>query len=164
MTRTDCIKEILENIQETDILISSTGYISREVFKQKDRPLNFYMMGSMGNALAIGLGIALNVKERVIVINGDGSVLMSLGTMVLIKKYKPHNLHHYIIDNNCHESTGCQPTVSNYVSFVALSNNVTIYKSIPDDTVPPRITLSPKQIKERFKSAIENIGYKQVQP
>ena len=153
MTRSDIVKKIMLDLFDDDIVIASTGYISREVFKY-DRDLNFYMMGSMGNALAIGIGLAMHVKQRVIVINGDGSVLMSLGTMITAKKMNLTNLVHYILDNNCHESTGCQPTASNLIDFRHLCKNVILYKIGKDESVPPRITLSPKEITERFKNAI----------
>ena len=153
MNRSDSVKRIMDNVGDTDIVIASTGYISRETFKY-DRDLNFYMMGSMGNALAIGLGIAMNVKNRVVVINGDGSVLMSLGTMVTAKKMNLPNLVHYILDNNCHESTGGQPTSSHFLDFRHLCKNVIVYKCYKDATVPPRITLKPWEITKRFKDAI----------
>jgi len=88
----------MRNVRK-EIIISTTGMISRELCAVKDRPENFYMMGSMGNALGIGLGIAINSKHKVIVISGDGAALMSLGTMVLHKKLNPANLKHYILDN-----------------------------------------------------------------
>lgn len=153
MKRTDIVKKIMSELFEDDIVIASTGYISREVFKY-DRPLNFYMQGSMGNALAIGLGLAFNVRQRVIVINGDGSALMSLGSMVTAKKARLHNLVHYILDNGCHESTGGQPTNSNLVDFHYLGKNVVVYKMGKDESIPPRITLTPEQITKRFKSEI----------
>ncbi len=159
MMRSDAVKRIMEDLNDDDIVIASTGFISRNVF-QYDRALNFYMMGSMGNALAIGLGIAMNVKQRVIVINGDGSVLMSLGTMLTAKRLALPNLIHYILDNNCHESTGGQKTVSDLIDFRHLSRNVIVYKNIQDESTPPRITLTPQQITERFKNAIRNLGNK----
>lgn len=153
MKRSDIVKKIMDDLFVDDIVIASTGYISREVFKY-DRPLNFYLQGAMGNALAIGLGIALNVRQRVVVINGDGSVLMSLGTMLTVKKAGLHNLVHYILDNNAHESTGGQPTVSNIVDFHYLSRNVVVYKMGLDENVPPRITIPPEQLTERFRREI----------
>jgi phosphonopyruvate decarboxylase len=106
MNRREAIERILDQVDDQDIIVSSTGMTSRELYNIEDRPLNFYMMGSMGNALAIGLGVALNTDRKVHVINGDASALMSLGTMVTHKKLNPANLYHYILDNNCHASTG----------------------------------------------------------
>lgn len=153
MTRSELCKEIMSQVGDDDIVIASTGFISREIFKY-DRDLNFYMMGSMGNALAIGIGLAMNLPQRVFVINGDGSVLMSLGTLITAKKLGLKNLIHFILDNNCHESTGGQPTVSQYVDFEKLCKNTFHCPIIKDNTVPPRITLEPKQITERFRNAI----------
>lgn len=157
MNRTDTVKDLMSQVSDDDIVIASTGFIAREVFKY-DRPLNFYMMGSMGNALAIGLGLAKNVRQRVVVINGDGSVLMSLGTMLTVKRQNPDNLIHIILDNNCHESTGGQRTVSDLINFELLNKNTIVLDVQKDDSIPPRITMSPKEITERFKSAIKNLG------
>jgi thiamine pyrophosphate-dependent acetolactate synthase large subunit-like protein len=159
MIRTDVVKRIMSDIFEDDIVIASTGFISREVYKY-DRPLNFYMMGSMGNALAIGIGLAMHTKHRVVVINGDGSVLMSLGTMLTAKKLNLPNLIHYIIDNDCHESTGGQPTHAHLIDFRHLSRNVIVYSCNKDQSVPPRIDLTPKQLTERFKSALQSLDNK----
>lgn len=153
MKRIDAIKKIMENVKE-EIVISSTGMISRELCAVKDRPRNFYMMGSMGSALAIGLGIALNSKHKVIVISGDGAVLMSLGTLVLHKKLNPKNLIHFILDNNCHSSTGGQLTCSDSIDFSKLAPNTEVIKVSGEKGDAPRITLTPKQIKRRFKNAI----------
>jgi thiamine pyrophosphate-dependent acetolactate synthase large subunit-like protein len=156
-TRSSIVKEIMGQINDDDILVTSTGYISREVYKVKDRPLNFYMMGSMGNALAIGIGIAMNVANRVIVINGDGSALMSLGTLATASILNPHNLLHFIIDNSCHESTGGQETASCAVDFRSLYANTIVYSAGMDNSIPPRIKLTPKQITERFRNALLRI-------
>ena len=156
MNRSSIVKKIMSDLQADDIIVAATGYISREVFKY-DRDLNFYMVGSMGCALGIGIGLAMHLKQRVIVINGDGSVLMSLGTLLTAKSLNLPNLIHHIIDNGCHESTGGQKTVSEYVSFHMLSTNVIVHKASKDDSIPPRINLKPKDITTRFKNAILRI-------
>ena len=156
MNRTDVIKEIMSQINDDDIVIASTGFISREVFKY-DRSLNFYMTGSMGNALSIGIGVALNVKNRVFVINGDGSVLMGLGSMVTLKSFHLPHLHHFILDNNSHESTGGQKTSSDKINLESMNKNTLVFKIDNTDDIPPRITLSCKQIAERFRNEIIRI-------
>lgn len=94
-------------------VIACNGMISRELFSTKDRPKNFYMLGSMGLASAIGLGVALaKPNKRIIVLTGDANVLMSLGTIATIGKLSPKNLIHIVLDNECHESTGGQDTAS----------------------------------------------------
>lgn len=160
MNRTEIVKEIMSNIKDGDVVVSSTGYISREVYRY-DRDLNFYMMGSMGNALAIGIGIALNYKGKVYVINGDGSALMGLGSLVTAQSLNLENLHHFIIDNHCHESTGGQKTSSIFSRFEDLHKNTIVFEADKDSNIPPRITLSCKQITERFKNAMLRIKEKQ---
>ncbi len=154
MNRKEAIEKILQDVEDTDIIVSSTGLISRELYNIEDRSLNFYMMASMGNALAIGLGMASNTSRNVIVINGDGSALMSLGTMVTHSKLNPPNLRHYILDNNAHASTGGQPTSSDKVNFEKLASNTTVYSIEKDKTKPPRIPLSGEEITIRFKKAV----------
>ncbi len=157
MNRREAIVKILQKINYDYIIVSSTGLISRELYDIEDSPLNFYMQGSMGNALAIGLGMALNTNREVFVINGDASALMSLGTMITHKKLNPPNLHHYILDNNCHASTGGQPTASNKINFEKLAPNTKVFKIINDQSKPPRIPLTCKEIKERFIRRINEV-------
>lgn len=155
MRRSIIIKSIMNTfVRDNDIVVASTGYISRQVYHERDRDLNFYIMGSMGSALGIGLGMALNTKRRVIVINGDGSVLMSLGTMLTAQRLNPKNLYHFVLDNNCHESTGGQRTVSDLINLKRLHRNTIVYKISTENIVPPRIPLTPKQITERFMNAV----------
>ena len=155
MNRIDAITKIMEGVKD-ELIISTTGMISRELYAVCDRPGNFYMMGSMGCALGIGLGLALNLESRVIVISGDASALMSLGTMALHKKLNPPNLKHYILDNRCHSTTGGQPTCSDAVDFQNLAPNTVIMKISSEKGDVPRIPLSPKQITERFKNEISS--------
>ena len=153
MKRIEAIEGIMKKVTD-ELVITSTGMISREVYAVKDRERNFYMEGSMGCALGIGLGIAINSNHRVIVISGDGAVLMSLGTLVLHKKLNPSNLKHYILDNNCFSSTGGQKTCSDAVDFERLAPNTKVIKVSDENGDAPRIPLSPKEIKERFQNAI----------
>lgn len=150
----------MDNLEENEIVIASNGMISREVYQVKDRPLNLYMLGSMGMALAIGIGIAYNSKLKVSVISGDGAALMSLGTMALHHYLQMEkgmkNLTHYILDNRCHATTGGQPTCSSWVMWQYWMNTIT-FKIDCEKGDAPRIPLSCKQIKERFKNAIDGL-------
>lgn len=148
----DAIKSILDRINN-DLLITSTGTISREVFNYRDRAKNFYVMGSMGAALGIGLGLALNTEKSVVVIAGDGDILMSLGTLVLMNKLKLKNFKLFIIDNNSYAATGCQPTCSDSVDFSKIAD-CKIIKVETIKTIAPRISLSPREIRKRFYNAI----------
>jgi len=93
------------------LLICNIGYPSRELYSILDRPENFYMLGSMGLASSIGLGLSLARPERmVMVLDGDGSVLMNLGTLATIAHHGRGNFMLIILDNGCYGSTGSQPT------------------------------------------------------
>ena len=113
IARYQAIEAVLSHVRDADLLVSTTGMISRELFTLDDRPGNFYMIGSMGLASAMGLGLALQAPhKRVFVLEGDGSALMSLGTLPLIASEAPTNLVHIILDNESYESTGGQPSIS----------------------------------------------------
>ena len=154
MKRIDAIRNIMDNVTN-EVVIASNGMISREVFAVKDRPLNFYMLGSMGMALAIGIGVAHARPDlKVIVISGDGAALMGLSTMVLHNHLKLKNLYHFILDNNCHDTTGGQPTCSESVDFESLAPQTFVFVVDKGNSDVGRITLNPVQIKERFKNAV----------
>lgn len=110
MKRIEAISLIAEGAGDA-LIICNIGFPSRELYTIKDRPQNFYMLGSMGMASSIGLGLALARPERrVIALDGDGSVLMNLGTLATIANYAPKNYLLVILDNCCYGSTGSQPT------------------------------------------------------
>jgi thiamine pyrophosphate-dependent acetolactate synthase large subunit-like protein len=114
MKRHEATEIICQHISEKDLVVSSTGDLSRELFIIADSPQFFYMMGSMGLASSIGLGLAISCpNRRVIVIEGDGSIIMNMGSMATIGHYAPKNLIHIVLDNEVYESTGAQPSVSN---------------------------------------------------
>jgi phosphonopyruvate decarboxylase len=123
LSREQVLEKIVENTSGSAVFVSTTGKTSRELFEIRERrgddhERDFYTVGSMGCASAIAFGIGLaQSKKRVFVIDGDGATLMQLGTLATIGHYKNRNLKHIIIDNNSHESTGGQPTVSNTVDF-----------------------------------------------
>lgn len=102
----------LRNIIEDEIVITPLGYTSREWYGLSDRPRNFYMLGSMGMPIPFGLGVALSTKHIVITLEGDGSCLMNLGALTTVGNLRPDNLKIIIVDNNCYESTGNQPTAT----------------------------------------------------
>jgi thiamine pyrophosphate-dependent acetolactate synthase large subunit-like protein len=160
-------------------IISANGFISRDLFEVCDKNSNFYMIGSMGLASSIGLGLALqNPKKTIYVFDGDGNILMNLGSLTTISKLKPKNFIHIIFDNSSHESTGGQPTSTNKISIDAIAKAVNFkvfrcnskknldetFKKIKNITGPiiilmkisksekisGRISLPPKKIKSRF--------------
>ena len=115
MIRKEVMKIVLDHIDSQPI-ISANGFISRDLFELKEKNSNFYMIGSMGLASSIGLGVALkNPRKRIYVFDGDGNILMNLGSLVTIGYMRPKNIIHIIFDNQSHESTGGQPTASNKI-------------------------------------------------
>lgn len=110
MRRIDALKTIT-HVQGDRLIVCNIGDPSRELFSVRDVPNQFYMLGSMGMASSIGLGIALARPNRgVVAIDGDGAVLMNLGTLATVADQGPNNFLLVIIDNGVYGSTGGQPT------------------------------------------------------
>lgn len=142
------IEKIMSEVTD-ECVITSLGYISREVYRAKDRSKNFYMLGSMGCALAFGLGLAYSRPDlRVTVISGDGAALMGLNTLALYDYLNLPNIKHYILDNDCYASTGGQKTCPFNVS----DKHIIIKCGKTSDA--PRIPLKCEEIKRRFYEAI----------
>jgi len=137
-----------------ECVITSCGYISREVYNIKDRDRNFYNLGAMGSSLAIGLGLAYQRPDlKIIIIQGDGATLMSLGTMVLQHHLELPNIRLYILNNHSHASTGGQPTCFQALGDFEPMKNLEIINCGKESNAP-RIPLTCKQIKERFIESI----------
>lgn len=121
LTRKQALLTLSENLT-SQLVIHCNGYIGRESFTLKDRQENFYMIGSMGLASSIGFGLALsNPRKKVIVLDGDGNVLMNLGTLSTIGVFQPENLTHIVLDNGVYGSTGNQPTLSPKVDLAKIA-------------------------------------------
>lgn len=179
MKRIDVIKAIAER---EGLIICNLGYPSRELYHLNDKPSHFYMLGSMGMASSIGLGLAIAQKKRVYVIDGDGSILMNLGSLTTIAHHAPHNYCLIIIDNSSYGSTGNQPTPTAQktdlekiargagISQVKAVENledlqkvldlhqdellVAIAKTDTYNADVPHVTLLPRFIKKRFISEV----------
>ena len=105
-----------------DVLVATTGFTGRELYALGDSPNQFYMVGSMGCAASLALGLAIaQPKRRIVAIDGDGALLMRLGALATIGAERPANLVHVLLDNGLHESTGGQATASPTVDFCALA-------------------------------------------
>jgi len=183
LIRKEAVKLIVNEIGNYPI-ISANGFLSRDLFEMGEKASNFYMIGSMGLASSIGLGVALkNPKKKVYVFDGDGNILMNLGSMVTIGSIKPKNFVHIVFDNNSHDSTGGQPTNSSHVDLgkIAKAAKIKTYKvttknqirkiisKIKNESGPIfihvkiekggdksiRVDISPKKIKERFMKSLK---------
>ena len=182
MIRKEAISTVVEKIGNQHI-ISANGFISRDLLEVCDKNSNFYMIGSMGLASSIGLGVALkNTKKKIFVFDGDGNILMNLGSLITIGITEPKNLVHVIFDNSSHESTGGQPTATNKIqlSQIAKSVNYKVFqvktenqlvkilqkiKLIPGPimiiikiekggVISKRINIEPTKIKNRFMNSL----------
>lgn len=115
-SRTDVLAAVQRALRPGDVVVATTGYTGRELYALDDKPCQLYMVGSMGCAGSFGLGLALaQPQRRVIVLDGDGAALMRLGALATLGFERPANLLHILLDNELHESTGGQSTVTHSV-------------------------------------------------
>jgi phosphonopyruvate decarboxylase len=179
-TRRQALQALLDLLPEDALIIAPTGLASRELCDLKDSPAHFYMMGSMGHAAALGLGVASTTSRPVVVLDGDGSILMRLGALAFVGAEAPGNFRHVVLDNGVHESTGGQTSLSNTVDLCAaaaacgywsaaeagstdlLAEAMAHGRAIPGpgfirlmtaperSRIPPRIRLSAEVIATRF--------------
>ena len=121
-TRADVLQSVQRRTQYADAVIATTGYMGRTLYGLEDRPNQLYMVGSMGCASSLGLGLALSQPDRrVIVLDGDGAALMRLGAMTTVGYERPRNLVHIVLDNEMHASTGGQSTTTHSVDLAAIA-------------------------------------------
>ncbi|MFF8784446.1 phosphonopyruvate decarboxylase [Streptomyces sp. NPDC015125] len=119
--RDDVVDAVLAEVRDERIL-STTGFLSRTLYNRQDRPGNFYMQGSMGHLAGLALGAALaRPEERFVALDGDGSLLMHMGTLATVGACAPRNLVHVVFDNRAYDSTGGQPTTSATTDFAAVA-------------------------------------------
>lgn len=180
LTRLGAIGEVMSAIGDDDIVVSNIGVPSKEVYASRDRPLNFYMLGSYTQATPIGLGMSLVTDRRVVVIDGDGSLLGS-SVFPVLSSIRPSNLTVVCLDNGTFGSTGNQ--VNQAYGCVDLAMVASAF-GLPDvrrahtpDTIrsamgegdgirfvhvpirafnsdSPNIPLTAAQIRDRFMSAL----------
>lgn len=122
MTRRQAIDTVMSYVAGNDLVLATTGFTARELFTGFDRPGNFYVLGSMGCASTIGLGIAHYYNAgKVIVLDGDGAALMRLQGLAAIGHYRCSGLIHIVLDNASYDSTGGQATISRTVRFAQVA-------------------------------------------
>ena len=123
-SRHDVLGQLIDStdVKET-VLIASTGFNGRELYAIDDRPNQLYMVGSMGCAASLGLGLSLvRPDKKIIVIDGDGATLMRMGNVATVGACGGENFYHLLLDNHVHESTGGQATVSSAIDFPAVAD------------------------------------------
>jgi len=178
MKRIEAIKKVAESLDD-ELVICNIGFPSRELYAVKDSSTHFYMLGSMGMASSIGLGLALSTKRKVVVFDGDGSVLMNMGTLVTIFSQDPKNMILVVFDNQCYGSTGSQCTYTTKIDLhkvaksIGFKNTFVFEEQIdfkkaldaegpvfvhmkvkPGNEDVPVIDMGPEEIKERFMKEI----------
>ena len=135
MSREEAIQTVTESLNETDVIVSTTGMISRELFEYRadnnqSHEKDFLTVGSMGHASQIALGIALEKPNRKIYcFDGDGAVIMHMGSMAIIGNKHPENYVHIIFNNGAHDSVGGQPTVGLQIDFPEIAKALN-YKKV----------------------------------
>ncbi len=135
LSREKAISEILDNVPEETIIISTTGKTSRELYEIRSKHnmghhKDFLTVGSMGHTSSIALGIAkVKKNSHVVCIDGDGSVLMHMGSLCVNAEQNPKNLTHIVINNGAHESVGGQPTAARLSSISKIAKSAG-YKKI----------------------------------
>jgi thiamine pyrophosphate-dependent acetolactate synthase large subunit-like protein len=111
MNRFDLTSRLVAKLKNDEAVIGGIGNTNFDLWAAGHRPQNFYMLGSMGLAFPIALGVALaQPARRVIALEGDGSLLMQLGALSTIAALKPNNLTMIVMDNGVYQITGAQPT------------------------------------------------------
>jgi len=123
------IKNLLQSIDSNTKIVATTGYTSRELFQLRKlnnikKGKDFYMIGGMGHSAIVSAGVAINSKNNVICLDGDGSILMHLGSLSTIAKLNNKKFKHILFNNNCHESVGGQSTYSESINFELLTKSM----------------------------------------
>ena len=173
-SRFKVLENLNKNIDNKVGVIATTGKTGRELFSLNDCENFFYQVGSMGCASAISLGVALNTKKKIIVLDGDGSLLMKMGNMSTIGANQPKNLIHILLDNNVHDSTGQQLTNASNVNFANIAINCGYKESYSTDNTNDFSKILKKNLANTNgpifihikikKGSIDNLGRPTIQP
>tara|TARA_B100001093_G_C26762805_1_gene986515 strand:- start:722 stop:1549 length:828 start_codon:yes stop_codon:yes gene_type:complete len=126
VNRSKFLDDLIKLSKKDTKFISSTGFNSRELYQIRvDKKLNkdsdFYLVGGMGHTAMVSLGVSLNSKKDVLCIDGDGSLLMHMGSILTFTNFGKKNLKYILLNNNVHESVGNQPTFSKNINFKLFS-------------------------------------------
>ena len=122
MKREDCFRALARHV--SDQVVVATYSSAVEWDELNPRALNYFSMGAMGLASSHGLGLALaRPDKRIVVLDGDGSLLMNLGSLVTIGAAAPRNFVHFVCNNGCYEANGSHPTPNPKVDFTGLARS-----------------------------------------
>ena len=123
------LKTLLESLEKNTKIISSTGYNSRELMFLRNKykiqnSRDFYMVGGMGHSSSVALGYSLSTKKKTICVDGDGSLLMHLGSIKTVGTFAKNNFKYILLNNNSHDSVGGQNTYADDINFKNLSKSL----------------------------------------
>jgi sulfopyruvate decarboxylase subunit beta len=150
MKGSEAVAAVMAELGDESV-VNANGFIGREAFTARDREANFYMIGSMGLASSMGLGVALAQPEKkVVILDGDGNVLMAMGTLAMIAAAAPKNLVHVTIDNGVYESTGNQKTLSSKIELHKVAESSGYKSSL--------LVTELDQLKKTFRTALDSNG------
>ncbi len=127
LSREDALKLVVDHLRKDDVIVSTTGKLSRELFEYREARKeghghDFLTVGSMGHSSSIALGIALEKPERrVFCFDGDGAFIMHTGALGIVASMKPKNFFHILFNNGAHESVGGQPTIGYQLDATAIA-------------------------------------------
>ena len=127
LSREEAIKQVIDILEESDVVVATTGMPSREVYEYRDKKgeghqRDFLTVGGMGHASQIALGIALEKPERTVYcLDGDGALLMHMGALSINGSLKPQNLKHIVLNNGARDSVGGQPTVGFSIDLLGIA-------------------------------------------
>jgi thiamine pyrophosphate-dependent acetolactate synthase large subunit-like protein len=132
MNRFDLSKRLVARLQNEEAVIGGIGHTNFDLWSAGHRPQNFYMLGSMGLAVPIALGVALAQPQRhVFALEGDGSILMQLGCLATVATLRPKNLTILVMDNGAYQITGGQPTpAAGGADYVAIARGCGLANSV----------------------------------
>ena len=137
LDRIQAIEAIMETIGNDDVIISQIGFPSKEVYNTRDRPLNFYMLGALGSATEVGIGLASEISGRhTYVVDGDGSFFFNPNQLIDLATFNPENLTVICLDNGSWGSTGSQPTLSSQgMNLSAISRSMGVDSVVMTDDI-----------------------------
>jgi phosphonopyruvate decarboxylase len=135
LTRWDAITAIASSFGKEAIFFATTGKTGRELYYQRDKTdgdhsLDFLNVGGMGWVSSLAFGFSIGYKKRIVILDGDGSILMHMGNLATIGHYKPSNVIHFILDNRSYDSVGGLGTVSETVDFGKIAEAAGYRRSI----------------------------------
>ena len=156
MKRAECVGMLYPELDDK-VVVTIMGACAQELYDLGHRENFFYLQHAMGLASSIGLGLALHLShEKIVVLDGDGSVLMNLGTLATLARYRPRNLVHFIFDNGSLLSTGGfdSHTTSGITDLAAIARGARIEHVAAVDSVLLRWLGGPRPAGALEKSAM----------